>query len=284
MRYHLLTTYYVAEDEERNQENLLCLQKNLECPELEKIYLILQNDNKPDIDLKGKVEFIHLGKRPCFADFFEITRSKVESGLRFVVANSDIYFNETLRKLDSLDLSKKLVTLTRWDLQEDNSLKFYNKYLSQDTWIYSDVIPEGVGEYFIGQHGCDNRLLFELNAKGIEILNPSLVVKSIHVHMSQLRPYFENPNYKFVDPPYKYSFPSGLVIPAKLFFLRLFNSSKYNWNKYNLADYYCIRFEYYRARSKNILQKIPSSNFERLIGFLCRIYFYLRFQLAKRLR
>ncbi len=269
----------MSSDVERNEENYQCLLKNIEQPLIDRIYLILQGEDKPILPKTDKIEYVHLGKRPQFSDFFEITNSFDQTNIRFIIANSDIYFDETLSLLNKISRNNRIITLTRWDLQYDGSLVFYNKYLSQDTWIYTGKINPQIGRYFIGQHGCDNRLLAEFYEHGMSVFNPSLSVKSIHVHMSQLRPYFNDPNYKYVEPPYKYSLPSGLTHPIKLLLNRFRNNNKI---VYSLEDYYYIRFEYFWFISLNKLQKINSNIFKRLISFPVALYYLILLKLNKR--
>ncbi len=282
MKYTLFTTYYLAEDTIRNEENAICLKNNISNEQIDKIYLVLQNQEKPQIDNTEKVEFVFLGRRPMFSDFFSlITEYKKTSDNRCIIANSDIYFTDSLSLLDNINLKNKVVTLTRWDLQNDDSIVFYNKYLSQDVWIVDDNIPTSIGQYYIGQHGCDNRLLKELADNGFKIINPSLNVKTIHVHMSALRPYFNDTNYKYVEGPYRYSLPSGILNPFRLFWLKFINPKRYNLYRVNLKDYYYIRFEYFYKSFKNELQKFDLNFFIRLTSLFPSIYYYSLFKISK---
>lgn len=280
MKYYLFTTYYISEDQERNDENFKCLKENYNLDIISRIFLFLQNQEKPEIsDSKSKIEYVSINKRPKFSDFFNFTNQLNNEDTRFIIANSDIFFDETLSLLNELAIENKVITLTRWDLQNDNSLKFYNKFLSQDVWIFSDKINPKIGDYFIGQHGCDNRLLYELDQAGKKIINPSLSVKTIHVHMSQLRPYFNDSNYKYVQPPYKYSLPHGLTPSYKEIFNQILRSNN-QWN-YNLRDYYYIRFEYNLFRLYNTLQKVNVSLIGRIISVPKVVFYYCLFQLFR---
>lgn len=282
MEYVLYTTYYLATDNRRNEENAICLQKNMANELISKIYLVLQNDDVPILETNSKVEFIKLGKRPTFADFFNHANLNEESkGKRRIIANSDIYFTSSLSYLDSFSLRNKVVTLTRWDLKSNDDIVFYNKYLSQDVWIFDDLIPSSIGNYFIGQHGCDNRLLHEISNAGFEIINPSLVIKSIHVHMSDSRPYFNDPNYKFVEGDYRYSYPSGLHKPIKLLLFKLFSKTKYNKYKFCFKDYFYIRFELNYRKFRNEVQHMNYHFPQRIIAIFPLLYYYVFFKLSK---
>lgn len=251
MKYNLLTTYYLAEDQVRNEENAKCLQMNQLNPLIEKIYFFLQSSEEPNFKNTDKIEFVHLGKRPRFRDFFDFTNSRVEDDVCFVVANSDIYFDLTLTKLSNSIDGETLFTLTRWDLQKDGSLSFFNKYLSQDTWIYNRKIENNIGDYFIGQHGCDNRLLFELYENNIRVENPAYSVRSIHVHMSQLRPYFNNPNYQLVEPPYGFSLPK-FISPGDML-KGMVGNTRTTFKL--LMLYRQVRYEYFKKSYLGTLEK-----------------------------
>lgn len=283
MKLTLLTTYYCDKNKVRNQENEICLQKNVNNKYINKIYLILQSDAKPNLKCK-KIEYIHLGRRPTFNDFFCFTNKLVDNNTIFIISNSDIYFDETITKSIKFLKTKELFTLTRWDLQKDKSIKFYNKYLSQDTWIYKSKIEQNLGNYFIGQHGCDNRLLYELAETGVKLKNPCFSIKSVHVHMSQLRTYFDNPNYEIVEPPYKYILPNSFYSPLQTLFMKIFDTKKYEQFKFSFSDYYYIRFEYFLNMSNNKLQKMRIPLFKRMMAFAPRVYYYLLFQLFLKLK
>lgn len=282
MGFILYTTYYLANDESRNNENSICLANNLENDLIKKIYLFLQNDQTPEIESNPKIEFVRLGRRPTFFDFLNHSNSDSANFMfKKIIANSDIYFTDSLSLISEQNLHRRIITLTRWDLKNDGQIQFYNRYLSQDTWIFQGFVPDRIGDYFIGQHGCDNRILKEFCDNGFEILNPSLVVKSIHVHMSELRPYFDDPNYKYVDGPYLYSFPSGLISPLMLVIFFLTNRKKYTLNYFSIIDFYQIRFEYNFLKLRNDVKHFNFNYIERLGSFFKVCYFYFCLRLSK---
>ena len=81
-----------------------------------------------------------------------------------ILANSDIYFDETLSQLmapDSYPRDNFLIALTRYELP---GMQLYPepKY-SQDSWIFYGQITDSKllqeTEFPLGKVGCDNRLL-----------------------------------------------------------------------------------------------------------------------------
>jgi hypothetical protein len=202
----------------------------------------------------------------------------------FIIANTDIYFDESISYSRRFLSKQNIFALTRWDLLRDNSIVLYNKYLSQDTWIYKSKIEKNIGNFFLGQAGCDNRLLYELKQAGLTIKNPCFSIKSVHVHMSQYRIYHNNPNYKFVEPPYDYILPNSFYSPLHTLFMKIFDQKNYEKFSFSFSDFYYIRFEYYLKMSKNELQKMRIPLFKRIMAFAPRAYYYLLFQLFVKLK
>ena len=283
MKTCLLTTYYVSESEERNRENARSLAENIRLPLIDQIFLVLQDDRAPAVPEGAKIAHIRLGRRPRFCDFFEITNCMREEGTRFIIANSDIYFNETLSLLDSVSLDNTIVLLTRWDLCRDGTLAFDNNYNCQDAWIYSGSMPPELGRFPIGQHGCDNRLLFELGEHRFRLVNPSLCVQSVHVHMSALRPYLADPNYQYVPPPYRFSLPAGLSDPWIMLARKLLRTRRDDARWYSLREYYYIRYQYHWLIWKNQLDRTRCGFWQRVSGCV-RSYYYLGlFRLSRKM-
>jgi hypothetical protein len=263
-KIYLISTFYSSNEPERNQENLVCLHKNLHNPFIHGIHLFLQGIEEPDLellsdDLRQKLILIKFNKRPLFKDLFEYANTLNPKFIK-VISNSDIFFDDSVRNIYQCLEEKDLVALTRWDLQAGGKLTFYNNYKSQDCWFFKRTMPDEIGNFPIGQHGCDNRLLYELKQKGISYFNPCLSIKAIHVHESNLRSYFKDPNYKFVDPPFEYAladFCPGSkeqVLPE-------------------LKRYYALnRYNYYKSYTNNTLPGKATNTISRALAFFASKY------------
>jgi hypothetical protein len=70
-----------------------------------------------------------------------------------VIANADMYFDHTLRRLEGYDLSGKLLCLSRWDVQSDGTLCFFDHPCSQDAWIFRAPISEFFCDFHLGVLG-----------------------------------------------------------------------------------------------------------------------------------
>ncbi len=115
-----------------------------------------------------------------------------------VFCNSDIYF-PGIQLLSNIK-ENECYALTRWN-KEGSSINFFNRIDSQDAWIFRGEAKNINANFFTGMWGCDNRLLYEIQNAGYKILNPSLSIKTIHVHEVDTRNY-ERTKENTVPPPY----------------------------------------------------------------------------------
>jgi hypothetical protein len=90
---------------------------------------------------------IKFGKRATFKSVFDVANANSNAGDLLVIANSDIYFDETL---EALGVPEKdlCVTLTRYE--PDGTLYTDDLKGSQDSWIFQSPIatPEKSDFYF----------------------------------------------------------------------------------------------------------------------------------------
>lgn len=222
----LYTPFYQSSNEERNAENLFCLMQNLKHPDISKIFLLNEEDTLP-IEHE-KLVHISIPKRPSFAYIFDIISNQDNGSSIKILANTDIYFDETLAKAKNIK-DGEIYALTRWDLQPDGTKKFFLKYHSQDAWIFTSNIDSSIGAFPMGQPGCDNRLIYQFKENRFKVKNPSFSIHITHVHTSGFRPYLSNEKVNYVEGDYAYLLPN------------IMEGEK----PYSKRDFYYIRFEYY---------------------------------------
>lgn len=255
--FELITTYYKASEPEREAENMQCLVNNLNHPLIDRVHLFLQSSTQPHIPKSDKLKFVQHGKRPTFSELFSYGNT-LRFNINKIVANSDIYFDDSLKLANKALQKFDVLALTRWDLKENGVLDFYNNFKSQDVWIFKSIIEENIGNYHIGRHGCDNRLVYEFKKNKYKIANPSFDIRAIHVHESDLRSYFKDPNYEFVLPPYNYLLPSSVSG-------RITKQHKFN--------YYESRYRYFKSISNNSLSGVNYLMVIRLYSFCISKYY-----------
>ena len=195
---NLYTSFYQDKDTKRQKELLYCLNKNITNPLIDNIFLIVEGEVK--LPVSDKLIIIN-SKRPTYRDFFDLVNQTVTTPNDIsIVANTDIYFNESLQKLDIHE--RQCVALSRWDYRKDG-LKLHNEKYSQDSWIFKGKIRNvRFADFYLGIPGCDNRIAYELNRAGYRMFNPATKIQSIHYHQSDLHNYTqETPK---IPKPYLY--------------------------------------------------------------------------------
>lgn len=213
----LITTYYKSQSVERQKEIDYCLEKNIENPLIETIYL-LGNEifefsflNKQD---QQKIKQVKISDDPNYILKFSdaicfINQECIDKIC--ILSNTDIYFDNTLKKIKQSQLCQTVFSLLRYDLLEDSSIEIFKRWDiprndSQDSWIFMSPlsVPLSQIDFEFGTLGCDSLFSSILYHHNYKIQNPSLDIISIHVHLSNHRTYDENKrihgNYMLIDP------------------------------------------------------------------------------------
>lgn len=198
----IITSLYNEKEEARVAEYVACMEKNVAHPLIDTIH-VLYDTSKDDNEISlihnyllSKPVVIHyIQARPTYHQCFELAND-LHPDRRAMIANADIYFNETLYMLDGYDLTDKFLALTRWNVQEDGSIKIYmwpndmEAIGSQDVWIFKTSIkPFKDKSVVIGVPHCDGRIAFQAYESGLKVLNPCLSLQCCHVHLSGIRHY-----------------------------------------------------------------------------------------------
>ena len=122
--------------------------------------------------------------RPTFRDFLDL----FEGGDTInVLANSDVYFDETLALVARLG-RRDCFALSRWDVQPDGSSRLFDEPASQDVWCFRGRVPDALeASFFLGWPGCDNRFAHEVARAGYALTNPARSLRCHHLHLSGVR-------------------------------------------------------------------------------------------------
>lgn len=215
---NLFMQFYIDAHRGRQKEIVQCLQYNVDNPLIHKIYLLNERIYKPrelGVTSTDKIVQINLGKRLQYGDVYRYINDQQITGYN-ILANSDIFFDETLGALYKSDLAgerRKMVALLRYEYNPGNkynSMVFGPRYDSQDTWIIHSRHTPTQYKLFafpLGKPGCDNKLVYLMRMLDFEVVNDPLTLKSFHYHTSNIRNYTHDK--KEVIP-----MPWGVVVPA----------------------------------------------------------------------
>jgi hypothetical protein len=191
----LLTGFYLDLDPARCGEFLECIRRNEANDCFDEIHVRMENSVDPSQIRSAhpslsasKIRLFPHGQRLTYRDLFAHA-NRYLPGQIVVIANADMFFDHTLRRLEGYDLSAKLLCLSRWDVQSDGTLCFFDHPCSQDAWIFQAPISEFFCDFRLGVLGCDNRLAWEAQRAGFEISNQGRSVRACHLHLSGVRRY-----------------------------------------------------------------------------------------------
>lgn len=176
---NLFINYFEHKDIERKKELDQCVKNNL-------------NNNYI------KCIIINSNDRLTYNDYFKLINNYTKEDDINIISNLDIYFDDTILYSQKMNYDD-CYALTRWDVLSNGEINFFNRTDSQDCWIFKGKIKNIFGDFCLGHPGCDNRIAFEIQRSGYNITNPSLTIKSYHIHNSNIRNYT---NKNLVHPPY----------------------------------------------------------------------------------
>ncbi|NET76672.1 tetratricopeptide repeat protein [Okeania sp. SIO1F9] len=196
-KYHqivLFTPYFKAKQSDRQDELIYCLRKNIECTEIEKIVLLIDDDHRPEL-ASSKIEIVNLSSRPTYLDWIELTEKKCADKIS-ILANSDIYFDESISRLRELFYTnpKAFVTISRYEQKGSEQILHQNPHWSQDVWAIfgnsklEDTLKESL-KIRLGVPRCDNKVAYLFAIHGTKLYNPCYEVKTVHVQQTDSRTY-----------------------------------------------------------------------------------------------
>lgn len=193
----LLTGFYEDADPRRRGELLECLKRNVENERLDEVHVFAEGSLEASslrqaypLLADEKVRLVEHGRRVTYHDLFAYANRQLP-GRRVVIANADIFFDQTLARLDGQNLADRLLCLSRWDVLPDGSVRFFEHPASQDAWVFQTPLREFPCAFHLGLPGCDNRLAWEAAQAGLELSNPSRSLRACHLHLSGVRRYGE---------------------------------------------------------------------------------------------
>jgi len=194
----LITTYYKSKDEARQKEIDNCLKKNYENKYIQKIYLL--NNQLYNLDYKGnKIIQIIISKEIDYILKYNDAINFINKNLKnkiCILSNSDIYFDNTLSKINDKNIKDTFFALLRYDEDENGKKKIFTRHDiprddSQDSWIFKSPLNIDLNklDFSFRTLGCDSifsTIVYEAN---INVLNPSYDIIITHLHKTEYRTY-----------------------------------------------------------------------------------------------
>jgi hypothetical protein len=257
----LITTFYYEKHGNRRSEFIKSIRLNSKNVLISSIFILCESGEEFIADLGVKVEIVKQEKRPTFQELIKFANKLSERGIK-IIANTDIYFDETLSKAFNME-NNEVYCLTRWDETHSGKTEFFLNFKSQDSWIFKGILPENIGNYYMGVPGCDNRLAAELVANSYKIINPSFSIRSTHLHATEKRTY-----HKVLDRvpgEYAYCLPTYLKLDDQ--------------NSALKKSYLLVRRKYYNAIFNRNLEGVKVYMIDRIMAFFYLNYYKIRLNL-----
>jgi hypothetical protein len=197
---NIISTFYISKyssdlDNERSKELEESLINNLNCENVEKIHLFVDDEEALDrlnlITNSNKIYIIGIQKQPTFFYFFQYILNHLKDKI-CMITNSDIYLYQCDNTLiENLKNNKLCYALTRYEY--DFTYPLIDNYGgSHDCYIFNSSF---IDEKIINNHinfcqnvvGIESRIIKNFCDNGFKVLNPCKQIKIVHLHNSGLR-------------------------------------------------------------------------------------------------
>lgn len=232
----MILQYYLSGQEDRQREYDDCLQKNLDNPLISLVHILTEES----LDLSyfrhaEKLVQTVIGERLTYEEAFNYANEfTTEEHNIWILANADIYFDESLQYLSDVDMNARMLALSRHDIQKDGSLRTLPPAYalgSQDAWIFIPPVPteKMMTHFFLGIPKCDSRIAYEFMHIGYHVINPSKKIIVRHLDLTrEINTIARSTVYsemiseenmhkgKAVRPPYHYIYPTASLKGVQL--------------------------------------------------------------------
>jgi hypothetical protein len=198
-KIHLITSFYIVNKinestEQRNNELLECLYKNLNNDFIEKIYLYvddIKSLNKAiEIDKNNKIVIVNVGNQPTYYDMFKYSIDNLKNSI-CMISNSDIYLYKCdIKVLEQLHNKNNIFSLSR----HENNFKCevlgwgsHDAFLFKPCYLNYEIL-EGMN-HVQNIAGSDDNIVNILCDNGFKLYNPCFEILIVHLHSSNHRTY-----------------------------------------------------------------------------------------------
>ena len=158
----LVTTYYKSDNLERQKELDKCLIKNIQNKYIKKIYLL--NNYLYDLSFinqeiqKNKIEQIIISNdinyKLKYNDSIQFINENLNDEI-CILSNSDIYFDNSLSKINNKIINNNLLALLRYDEDINGNKQIFKRNDiprddSQDCWIFRSPLNVDIDKRSFG--------------------------------------------------------------------------------------------------------------------------------------
>ena len=230
---NLHTQYYFTNNAERQKEINECLLKNINNRYIGAIYIYVATLDDHDLFLKTELynslsyykkskicvifnyhkeyKYQYDRNKMTYFDFLQTASNCTSNEFVNVLANSDIYFDETIAYVSKMK-PKECYAITRHEVLEDGKAEIVLGKDSQDVWIVrgkATIDDLEQTKFPLGVAGCDNRIAYILHNSGYNVKNPATKIKCYHLHKSKFRDYRNEDGTlkELIPPPYHFLEP-----------------------------------------------------------------------------
>jgi len=210
----LLLEYYEDKNPSRKIELLSSIKSNVVNAYIDKIEIVLSREDgavKPNIEsgscgqhtdfaelVDRKIVYTEIEKRATFQDLIDIANEKW-CDWTCIIANADIIFTDSLKlirpecnpDIDENYMRDRCLALSKWNIRRDGKLDDESlAWYTMDSWIFQSPFRTAEpADFHFGILGCDTRFNYIALESGKNVLNPSRLIVTGHLHLSQVRNY-----------------------------------------------------------------------------------------------
>lgn len=193
---NLFISLYQEENPNRLGELMYCFAENLKHPLIKRVFILNEG-----LNLKHPYQIL-IDEFPTFNDYFNYINAVTLKDDINIIANSDIYFDETLKEAEKIK-DNECYAICRQGMPQN----YWGG--SQDVWVFRGKTRDIDGSFPIGMPGSDNRLAHMIFKAGYDIKNPMHSIKCWHKHEGDSH-YAGRADELRVEKPYR------IVIPCEL--------------------------------------------------------------------
>lgn len=193
--FNLFVPYYNDNAVFRQSELDWCVKNNCENFLIDNLYIFPESRRNRLPILSSKAQTIHYDRRITYFDIINFINSMVDSYRYYnIIANTDIYFDNTIELIKTMNMEKVCLSLTRWESNPGNGDPYmFMNYQSSDVWVFKSYISLEINcDFFMGVPGCEGRFNFEIAKVGYKVYNPAKSIRCLHYHTSGKRNWTED--------------------------------------------------------------------------------------------